>query len=258
MAALAEEGGYRTAAFVSTIVLSKNNCGLAQGFQTYDDQTPRAELNRPAFLYRRALETEKAASAWLEAHGRRPFFLWVHFMDVHGPYCPPAPHDRRFNSDSRPLTPFDRLHLPLVPDPRFSDREPPGYLPGIPSYQALGLDGGPGGREGYASSFRFYLDRYDGAVSYVDLACGRIISRLKKQGLFEDTTIVVHSDHGEALGEEGVFFFHGLSLTPDQIRIPLIVKSASLKQGPREDPVSLCDLTPFLLQEMGLAPSESA
>ncbi len=256
LARTAQQRGLETAAFVSTIVLSRQNCGLSQGFQVYDDRTDRAESNRPAFLFRRADRTEKAASTWLEQRGEAPFFLWVHFMDVHGPYCPPAPHDRRFNRDRRPLTPFDRLHLPLIPDPRFSGREPPGYLPGVPAYQALAADGGPGGQEGYVSAFRFYLDRYDGAVSYVDLACGRIISRLKKLGRYDDTTIVVHSDHGEALGEEGVFFFHGLTVTPDQIRVPLIIKSAGLGQGRRTDPVSLCDLKPFLLEELGAPPDQ--
>lgn len=258
LAELAREGGLRTAAFVSTVVLSRSNCGLAQGFQVYDDQARSPELNRPGFLYRRGLDTEKAASDWLEANGGEPFFLWVHLMDVHGPYSPPPPHDLRFRGDGQGLTPFDRLHLPLIPDPKFSDQEPPGYLPGIPAYQALGPDGGPGGPEGYASAFRFYLDRYDGAISYADLACGRLLTRLKKMGLYEETTVVVHSDHGEALGEEGVFFFHGLTLTPDQIRIPLIVKSSGLDRGQRDDPVSLCDLTPFLAREMGLDPPSSA
>ena len=258
LAASALRGGYRTAAFVSTIVLSRRNCGLSEGFEVYDDRTGTAEVNRPAFLFRRAEETERSASAWLEDRGKEPFFLWIHFMDVHGPYSPPPPHDRRYNSDSRPLTPYDRLHLPLIPDPKFSGVRPPGYLPGVPAYQALSVDGGPGREGDYASSFRFYLDRYDGAVSYVDLACGRIISRLKKLGLFDHTTIIVHSDHGEALGEEGVFFFHGLTVTPDQIRVPLIVKSANLEPGRRTDPVSLCDLMPFLIQEMDLEPDQEA
>ena len=91
LAELAREGGLKTAAFVSTIVLSRPNCGLARGFETYDDRADKAELNRPAFLFRRGLETEKAASDWLAANGKEPFFLWVHFMDVHGPYCPPPP-----------------------------------------------------------------------------------------------------------------------------------------------------------------------
>ena len=106
LARAALESGRDTAAFVSTIVLSPQNCGLAQGFQVYDHRTDQAELNRPSFLFRRADRTEKEASAWLEQRGGKPFFLWVHFMDVHGPYCPPAPHDCRFNRDRRPPDPF--------------------------------------------------------------------------------------------------------------------------------------------------------
>ena len=101
LAEMASDAGYSTAAFVSTVVLSGLNCGLSQGFQVYDDRTERSELNRPAFLYRRGQETERAASEWLKVNGREPFFLWLHFMDVHGPYCPPPPHDRRFATDTR-------------------------------------------------------------------------------------------------------------------------------------------------------------
>ncbi len=245
--------GFLTAAFVSTVVLSRLSLGLDRGFAIYDDETTLAEENRPLFTRRRAEDTLARAAAWLEGAASRPFFLWVHFMDVHGPYQPPPPYEHFFDRDGLPLTPFDRLHLPLIPDPQFTATAPADYVPGIPAYQALAPEPSrQGGQSAWEPRFRSYLDRYDGAVRYVDLACGRLLSLLKKHGLGDKTVVVVHSDHGEAFGEEGVFFFHGLSVTWDQIHVPLIIKAPHLKPGRRLDPVSLCDVTPFLIEALDL------
>jgi len=254
LAELMAEEGYQTAAFVSTLVLSRRSCGLDRGFELYDDETRVPELNRAEFLYRPARDTARAALGWLEAKAGRPFFLWVHFMDVHGPYNPPPAYASRFQADDRPLTPFDRLHLPLIPDPRWTRTAPPDFRPGIPAYQVLGLTppSEAGQAPGFASAFRHYLDRYDGAISYVDLACGRLLSLLRKLGRLEETIVIVHSDHGEALGEGGVFFFHGLTVTRDQIQVPLIIRAPQLKPGRYSEPVSLGDVTPFLIEALGL------
>jgi choline-sulfatase len=99
--------GYDTAAFVGAYVLDRR-FGLAQGFETYDDQIPRD----PSATER--LEAERPASAvidrviaWLGARSgpspqaRPPFFLWVHLYDPHAPYEPPAEYR------ARAATPYD-------------------------------------------------------------------------------------------------------------------------------------------------------
>jgi arylsulfatase A-like enzyme len=92
--------GYRTGAVVSTLVLDEK-FGLAQGFDTYDDDLAPGYRKYDETKYterdhwlpkgdRRAAETVDHAVAWLR-DGRDPFFLWVHFYDAHFPYDPPPP-----------------------------------------------------------------------------------------------------------------------------------------------------------------------
>jgi choline-sulfatase len=99
--------GYDTAAFVGAFVLDRR-FGLAQGFDTYDDQIPRD----PRATER--LEAERPASAvvdraiaWLDARPPttnpespvpHPFFIWVHLYDPHAPYNPPPDFRARARS----------------------------------------------------------------------------------------------------------------------------------------------------------------
>jgi arylsulfatase A-like enzyme/Tfp pilus assembly protein PilF len=81
--------GYRTAAVVSSFVLSRR-FGLARGFDTYDDEQPREASERPA-----AATTDRAI-AFLARGGQQPLFLWVHYFDPHAPYAPAEPFRSRY------------------------------------------------------------------------------------------------------------------------------------------------------------------
>jgi arylsulfatase A-like enzyme/Tfp pilus assembly protein PilF len=91
--------GYRTGAFVSTVILD-HRYGLDQGFQVYDDDIRSAApsvVQRRMTVDRPADATTDRALAWLDTlDGRAPFFLWVHYYDPHIPYAPPAPFDERY------------------------------------------------------------------------------------------------------------------------------------------------------------------
>src|SRR5215217_3910399 len=76
--------GYRTAAFVSSFVLSRR-FGLARGFDLYDDELPRPGTERDA-----AATTERALAYLSLQPPDRPLFLWVHYFDAHAPYEPPG------------------------------------------------------------------------------------------------------------------------------------------------------------------------
>jgi choline-sulfatase len=79
--------GYRTAAFLGGFVLDKR-FGLDQGFDTYD--SPSASLNSgssdPGDIKRKGEAVAKAGEEWLNANSDRPFFLFLHFYDLHTPY----------------------------------------------------------------------------------------------------------------------------------------------------------------------------
>jgi arylsulfatase A-like enzyme/Flp pilus assembly protein TadD len=98
--------GYRTAAFVSAIVLERRY-GLDQGFEVYEDEIRSAAADRQTRMAteRSAEATAGRALAWLDAiDAGTPYFLWVHFYDPHLPYSPPPPwaeafHDRPYDGE---------------------------------------------------------------------------------------------------------------------------------------------------------------
>lgn len=90
---------------------------------------------------------------------------------------------------------------------------------------------------------------YDGEIAYWDEHFGALMARLKAEGMYDDTTIVVTSDHGEEFGEHGGFW-HGTTLYDEQLRVPLLVK---LPKGARAGStvshwVQTIDLMPSLLR----------
>jgi len=222
------DAGYDTAAFVSNPVLQRGR-HFEQGFAIYDDRMTRREPNRPELQEREAGEVTDAALAWLRV-AQRPWFLWVHYQDPHGPYEPPHASRRRD-------PPGARL-LPVLKDHS-------GYQ-GIPAYQAL-----PGLR-----SLQAYEQRYQDEIRYVDLHVARLVAGADALG--PRPWVVLTADHAEAFGEDGYYFAHGHSVGLDQIRVPLIVRPA--EPGPASvatRPVSGVDVAPTMLRAAGLPIPES-
>jgi arylsulfatase A-like enzyme/Tfp pilus assembly protein PilF len=99
--------GYRTAAFVSSIILdpwSGFAPGFERGFDVYDagfHHQKRGE-SRYGSIQRRAADTLARALPWLEKNGQGRFFLWIHLWDAHDPYDPPEPFRSRL-----PNAPYD-------------------------------------------------------------------------------------------------------------------------------------------------------
>ena len=92
--------GYRTAAFVSSIILDPQNGfapGFERGFDTYDAGFHRGKRgeSRIGSIQRRGEETAARALEWLQTNQQAPVFLWVHLWDAHDPYDPPSPFKER-------------------------------------------------------------------------------------------------------------------------------------------------------------------
>jgi choline-sulfatase len=84
-----ERAGYRTGAFVSSVVLTRR-FGLARGFEHYDDTFP------PGHAERNSKETTDKAIEYLSKPSNKPSFLWVHYFDPHAPYAPPPSFAERY------------------------------------------------------------------------------------------------------------------------------------------------------------------
>jgi arylsulfatase A-like enzyme/Tfp pilus assembly protein PilF len=93
--------GYRTAAFVSSIILDPQNGfapGFERGFDVYDAGFHRGKRgeSRIGSMQRRGEETVARALDWLKKNRQGPVFLWIHIWDAHDPYDPPAPFKERY------------------------------------------------------------------------------------------------------------------------------------------------------------------
>jgi arylsulfatase len=235
LALLFREAGYRTGAFVSNYVLQRK-WGFAVGFDRFDDELTVPEPNRPKILERLADDTTRRALDWLAEEDERPFFAWVHYQDPHGPYAAPAPHAGRFS-----LAPAPGEHpLPLLPGN--TGRQ------GIPRYQAV---------DGERRPHR-YRSRYADEILYADGGVGALLDALESHPSGRPFVVLLTSDHGESFGEEGRWFVHGYSTTPQVAHVPMILRAPGLEPGRRADPVGHVDVLPTLLELAGLAPLPDA
>jgi len=96
--------GYRTGAFVSSIILDPKNgfaSGFERGFDRYDAGFHRQKTGekREASMQRRGEITLTHTLEWLGQQRGAPFFLWFHLWDAHDPYNPPEPYRTRFAGD---------------------------------------------------------------------------------------------------------------------------------------------------------------
>jgi arylsulfatase A-like enzyme/Flp pilus assembly protein TadD len=102
---------------------------------------------------------------------------------------------------------------------------------------------------------RYRSRPYDGEIAFVDAQIGRLITYLKSKGLVDRTLIVVAGDHGEGLGEHGEKS-HGFFIYDSTVHVPLIFKLPAGVARHRpvvEEPVSLVDLLPTILEILGAA-----
>jgi arylsulfatase A-like enzyme len=95
------------------------------------------------------------------------------------------------------------------------------------------------------------VDLYDGELAYTDHHLGRFFDWMEKAGRFEDTIVVIMSDHGESLGERDVYF-HSSQLYNEQVHVPMIVHVPGIAARRIADYVSTIDLGPTLMEASGL------
>jgi len=195
-----------------------------RGFLEYVDPDPTT-----APIHADARSVNEALFGWLERNHDVDFFLVVHYWDPHAPYLPPEDHDL-FGPSERP-EPFPwRQHL----------REP---LASFFFEHFLTPD----------TSLEEAIAAYDGEINCVDKHVGDLIGALRYWGILEDTVVIITSDHGESLGEHGIFFdHHGLYETTT--RVPLIIYGPGrIPAGIRIDaPVVSVDIPLTLLDLAGI------
>jgi len=239
LAEILRSQGYETHAVVSNGALG-SEFGFGQGFETYLESwkspppTPDADNTAAATV-------NAVANVIIEGlDGEKPYFLWVHYLDPHAPYTPPAEWSDRFQNDEW-----------YSPEPKIDIRRdrPRRQMTGIGSSQVLD------GRD----ELGFYVARYDAEIAYADHHIGRLLATLEGKGLLDNTMTVLTSDHGESLGEHYYYFDHGRFGFQTCVHVPLIVHFPGvIPAGVDSDPVELIHLTPTLLEAAGVALDDGA
>jgi arylsulfatase A-like enzyme len=99
-----------------------------------------------------------------------------------------------------------------------------------------------------------YRAAYDGAIKFLDDELAKLFAELKKQGLYDESLIVLTADHGEEFHEHGGWW-HGTTLYDEQLAVPLLIKAP--KGGPsgivNDHVVSSLDIAPTIIATAGLA-----
>lgn len=215
--------GFTTAAFLGNYAMRPSR-RLQRGFDFYTQKFQSREAVRPHPENLAAQLTDQAIE-WLKRRDpQRRIFLWVHYQEPHGPYTPPD-FDRGSGGDERVL-------------PRNANNS---GRNGIPRYQWLG--------HGRVAE---YSARYDGEIAEVDRQLGRLIEALAAARILDDCILVFTADHGEAFGEEGVWFAHGEGLGEALLRVPLLVRLPGRSPAVRSDVVRLIDVVPTMLEQLGV------
>ena len=96
------------------------------------------------------------------------------------------------------------------------------------------------------------MDRYDGEISFTDRHVGRVLARLDELGLAQDTLVVLIADHGEEFMDHGGGG-HRATLYDEVLRVPLILRAATLRPARVLAPVSCVDLLPTLCELLDVA-----
>ena len=102
LAEILKDQGFTTGAIISAFVLD-SQFGLDQGFETYNDQFEEEYMIHNMLSERKADETSRYATEWLEKHQKEKFFLFLHYYDPHEDYEPPEPFGSSFSRKSNDL-----------------------------------------------------------------------------------------------------------------------------------------------------------
>ncbi|UCH64257.1 MAG: sulfatase-like hydrolase/transferase [Fidelibacterota bacterium] len=178
---------------------------------------------KPKFL-------ELQACDFLRRHSRKPFILYINFLEPHSPYSGPL------NDEHDPA----EIDLPANFNDPLEENEPLRYRLLQEYYQA-----------NYGESeqeYRELIARYYGLVTQVDRSVGAILNTLDELGLRDSTIVVYTSDHGDMMGSHRMVtkqvMYEESSRVPWLVRIPQLADHNRIIKAP----VSHIDMVPTLME----------
>jgi arylsulfatase A-like enzyme len=169
----------------------KGSFGFNKGFDSY---RVGGNLNKPNSAHM----IGAASLSWIRRHKDRNFFLFVHTYQIHSPYASPSPYNEHFLADDAEYRSFSQSKFRFYQEER--------YLPVTDKLR------------------QNIIDLYDACILYTDEALIKVlIEELRALGIYDNTMIVLLSDHGEEFYEHKAWA-HSHSVYNETIKVPLIIK----------------------------------
>ena len=231
LAEILKQHGYWTVAVSSSPIVRKspseaNRFGeFDRGFDVFDEECLMEDAR---CVNRRALGLIDTITP--------PFFVYLHYMDVHAPYAPPDDFERPF---SQPYLGHD-----LVRAGRPQQFQQVARKRGL----EIGSD-----------EVRHFVDRYDDEVAFFDSELGHLIDALSQRDLLDESIVVIASDHGDAFMEQGYLGHCRVPLFEGMVRTPLVMAIPGVE---RRKPVGVdvqnLDIVPTIVDYLGHDASEYA
>ena len=227
------DAGYFTAAIGSNPFLTSRR-NISQGFIEYNF-FPKPSIGKSfgARLLKRIVPSRfraevsthdltKLACHWIEENYEKDFFLWIHYYDPHLPYSPPPDFIEKLPPSPAIGTSFSKLEAVRG-----------GYF--VPSL----------------AEKDWIRELYGSEVRYVDKSLGSLLDTLKRLNLYEESLIILTSDHGEEFWEHSGFE-HGHTLYNEVLWVPLMIKpplygSKKLAKKVVSQVITTASITPTIL-----------
>ena len=226
LAEMLRENGYITGGIVTNSWL-KEGRGFDQGFDYYYFKF-RGDTFQPPYIS--SDRVTKLGLNWLKWNKDQKFFLWLHYMEPHTPYISheeyqydPGYQGKFKDSFGAPAT----INKYKNPDLNLTDEE---------LYHAQAL--------------------YDGEINYVDNSIGALLSELKEMGLYNNTVIIITTDHGEEF-KDHKSIGHGHTLYNELINVPLIIRVPGSAKIKTDRQVRLLDVVPTVLDILKIETNSS-
>ncbi len=225
-----------TAGFHSNPYLSRAY-NFDRGFDTFDDSLLFARNRLFAAMhkvinyfqkrpYRRGERINQMGLSWLQSDRRQSKeFLWLHYMDPHGPYQPP----KRFQRD-------------FVDEPVSSKRAKDLWRKTIDRPDAVSED-----------ERDLLVKLYDAEIKYTDHCIFNFISNLKREVGIENTAVIIAADHGELFGKYGLYG-HPRYAYHELVHVPLLIISDQVPSKSIDSVVENIDIAPTVLDLLDIDP----
>ncbi|HEX5067198.1 MAG TPA: sulfatase [Myxococcota bacterium] len=222
LAVMLKEQGFHTAAFTGGGMLTEIH-GFSRGFDSWDEGNQLL------------VDTVPKALAFLDEAAREGgrFYLFVHCVDVHLPYSPPAPYNRLFYPEytgtvdgegTRKLLSVRKIFEGTSHYVRFDDAD---------RKKVVAL--------------------YDGEIAKMDVDLAKLLGRIDAPDLRDDTLVVIVSDHGDEFWDHGSVL-HAHTVFQELLHVPFLLRVPALEREARHigERVSLLDVVPTVLELLAL------